>query len=81
MKMNDVRTPDMSISDELKLSLLRNLQAQIRIDYHKLLYSAKLNDLVDNDKLAEQQRDQAKKMIIQMGQVEKDISALEIAVN
>lgn len=69
--------PDLSLTDNEKLQILRQLRKQAVVDYHVLKTQARLNDLVENTKQGDVQRENAKKIVLQVQQLDKEIKALE----
>lgn len=73
----DPAATDMSLPDHEMLQVLEMTRKQFVVDYQKLITFARLNEKVDNGKLAEQQREQATKMVIQVHTLDLDIDVLK----
>lgn len=70
---------DMSVPDGVALNIRVALRKQLVVDYQRLILSARLNDKVENKDLASQQREAAKKVVIQVHELDLEIGQLQYA--
>ena len=67
---------DLSIAPELELAILKEARQRWVTDYHRLRTYARLNELVENKQLADQQREEMKRLVRQIYQLDQDIKLL-----
>ena len=68
---------DLAVPASTLITILQQTREQIVIDYNRQKTYARLNDLVENHTLAQQQREQMKKLVLQVHQIDQDLKRMD----
>lgn len=67
---------DTSIPVDEELAIYEDMRKRYTYDYHRLIIGSRLNRKVENKELADKQESEAKKILIQIAELDKDIAQL-----
>lgn len=68
---------DLGISNEQEIAIYQEARSRWVLDYHRLRTYAHLNEVVENDKLAGEQREQMKILVKQIVAIDKELKELQ----